>query len=141
MAARSDVNRAPYGIGLGELGPIFCELLRLIAGWMRQRFLVVEHRREIAHVKPTTAGFALPKMLGLGWSANSPARDRPARERPLHARDRDIVTGRLDGAQDASIRFVGEQSQQSRILDVWLGESQSAISGGPLSLMTAPAGA
>jgi hypothetical protein len=36
----------------------------------------------------------------------------------------------LDGAQDASIRFVGGQSQQSSVLDVRLGEGQSAISDG-----------
>jgi len=32
---------------------------------MRQRFLVVEHRAEIAHIKPTVARFAFVKMLGL----------------------------------------------------------------------------
>jgi hypothetical protein len=36
----------------------------------------------------------------------------------------------LHGAQDASIRFVGKQPQQSCVLNVWLSEGQSAISGG-----------
>jgi hypothetical protein len=49
--------------GLGKPGPHFFELLRLIAGRMRHRFLVVEHRAEIAHIKPTAARFAFPKML------------------------------------------------------------------------------
>jgi hypothetical protein len=39
--------------------------LDLILRRVRQRFLVVEHRAEIAHIKPTAAGFAFPKMLGL----------------------------------------------------------------------------
>jgi hypothetical protein len=30
----------------------------------------------------------------------------------------------LDRDQDTSIRFVGEQSQQSSVLNVWLGEGQ-----------------
>jgi hypothetical protein len=33
---------------------------------MRQRLLVIEHRAEIAHVEPTAACFAFPKMLGFG---------------------------------------------------------------------------
>jgi hypothetical protein len=47
--------------------------------------------------------------------------------------DRDfdfVVTGMLDIEQDTTIRFVREQSQQSRVLDVRLGKGQSAISDG-----------
>jgi hypothetical protein len=36
----------------------------------------------------------------------------------------------LDGEQDASIRLVGEQSQQPGVLNVRLGEGQSTISDG-----------
>jgi hypothetical protein len=36
----------------------------------------------------------------------------------------------LHGAQDASIRFVGEQLQQPSVLNVRLGKGQSAISDG-----------
>jgi hypothetical protein len=55
----------------------------------RLRFFVVEQRAEIAHIEPTAACFAFPKMLGLTqWrSANSLAHNRPARDRPRHARD------------------------------------------------------
>jgi hypothetical protein len=89
MAAWSDVNRAPYRSGLGKPGPDFFELLHLIAGRMRQRFLVVEHRAEITHIEPTAARFAFPKMLGLGqWrSTDTLAHDLPAWDRPCHARD------------------------------------------------------
>jgi hypothetical protein len=75
------------GIGLGKPGPVFFELLNLIAGRVRQRFLMIEHRTEIAHIKPAAAGFAFVKMLGLAqWqSTNSLAHDRPARDRRRHA--------------------------------------------------------
>jgi hypothetical protein len=36
-------------------------LLRLIASRMRQRGFVVEHLREIGHVKPSAEGFAFEK--------------------------------------------------------------------------------
>ena len=39
-------------------------LLRLIFDRMRQRSLVIEHRAEIAHVKPSAEGFAFEKKLG-----------------------------------------------------------------------------
>ena len=76
------------GSGLGKPGPDFFELLHLIAGRMRQPFLVVEHRAEIAHIKPTAASFAFVKMLGLAqWRpARLLAHDRPARDR-RHARN------------------------------------------------------
>ena len=41
-----------------------------------------------------------------------------------------VVTGPLHREQNTSIRFVSDQSQQSSVVDVTLGEGQSAISGG-----------
>ena len=75
-------------IGLGKPGPFF-ELLRPIAGRMRQRFLVVEHRAQIAHIKPAAARFAFVIMLGLAQSRATGllANDLPARVRRRHARD------------------------------------------------------
>ena len=78
------------GSGLGKFrGLIFFELLHLITGRMRQRFLVIEHRAEITHIKPAAARFAFPKMLSLGqwWSTDTLAHDHPARDRLRHARD------------------------------------------------------
>jgi hypothetical protein len=77
------------GSGLGKPGPDFFEPLNLIAGRMRQRFLVVEHRAEIAHIEPTAARLAFVKMIGLAQrrAARSLADDRPARDRRRHARD------------------------------------------------------
>jgi hypothetical protein len=40
-------------------------LLRLIACRMGQRLLVIEHRAEIAHVKPVAAHFKFEKMVSL----------------------------------------------------------------------------
>jgi hypothetical protein len=56
---------------------------------MRQRFLVVEHRAEIAHIEPTPARFAFVKMFGLAqwWSARLLADHCPARDDRRHARD------------------------------------------------------
>ena len=48
---------APCEIGPRETGAIFFELLCLIAGRMRQRFFMVEHRGEIAHIEPSPARF------------------------------------------------------------------------------------
>jgi hypothetical protein len=63
--------------------------LHLIARRMRQRFFMVEHRTEIAHILPTAARFAFPEMLGLTqWrAANSLAHNRPARDDPGQACD------------------------------------------------------
>jgi hypothetical protein len=41
-----------------------------------------------------------------------------------------VVTRVLDGEQDASIRFVGEQLQQPGVLNVRLGKGQSTVSDG-----------
>jgi hypothetical protein len=122
---------------------------------MWQRFFVVEHRAEIAHIEPTAARFAFVKVFGLAqWRpARLLANDLPVLDHRRHARDvilaaarfdRDldfVVTGMFDREQDASIRFVREQSQQSSVLDVRLGEGRSAIPVGARSLMTAPAAA
>jgi hypothetical protein len=80
---------APHRSGLGKLGLIFFELLHLIAGRMRQRFLMVEHCAEIAHIEPAAARFAFPKMFGLAhWrSAGSLAYHPPARDDRRHACD------------------------------------------------------
>jgi len=40
--------------------------LGLIAGRMRQRFLVVEQRAEITHIKPAAARFAFVKVFNGG---------------------------------------------------------------------------
>jgi hypothetical protein len=91
---------------------------------MRQRFVVVEHRTEVTHIEPTAARFAFVKVFGLAqWrSARLFTDDCPpprgiigvmrASLVILAARvDRDldfVVTGMLNGEQDASIRFVGD---------------------------------
>jgi hypothetical protein len=86
-------HRRALGSGLGEIrGLIVFEriaLLRLIARRMRQRFLVIENRSEIAHIEPTAAGFAFVKMLSLvdRLRADALADDFPARDRRCHARD------------------------------------------------------
>jgi hypothetical protein len=56
---------------------------------MRQRFLMVEHSAEIAHIKPTSARLAFSKMLGLidRLQADAPADDGAAWDRRCHARD------------------------------------------------------
>jgi hypothetical protein len=75
--------------GSEQSEPEVLELLHLIAGGMRQRFFVVEHRTEIAHIEPTAARFAFVKVFGLAQrrSAGSLAYDRPARDDWGHACD------------------------------------------------------
>jgi hypothetical protein len=52
----------PTPIGFGHES---VRSLRLIADRVRRRFLVVEHRAEIAHNESTATRFAFVKMLGL----------------------------------------------------------------------------
>jgi hypothetical protein len=54
---------------------------------MRQRFFMVEHCTEIAHIVPTTARFAFPEMLCLGqWRpAISLTHNRPGMVRVIRA--------------------------------------------------------
>ena len=40
-------------------------LLRLILRRMGQGLLMIKHRAEIAHVEPTAARVAFPKMIGI----------------------------------------------------------------------------
>jgi hypothetical protein len=56
---------------------------------MWQRFLMVEHGTEIAHIEPIAACCAFVKMLGLAqWrSVRSLAHDRAARDRWRHPRN------------------------------------------------------
>src|SRR5712672_360174 len=64
-------------------------LPRLIARRMRQWLLVIAHRAEVAHVKPSAARFAFSKMFGFGQRrpAGHLADDFPARDRRRHARN------------------------------------------------------
>ncbi len=63
-------------------------LLRLIASRMRQRGFVVEHLREIGHVKPSAEGFAFEKKLGFAQrrAASLLADDLSARNRRRHCK-------------------------------------------------------
>lgn len=105
---------------------------------MWQRYLI-----EFAHIKPTAASFAFPKMLGFAQcrSARLLSHDRAARDRWRYARDRSflgiarfdrdfdfVVMGSLDSEQDAPVGFVSDQPKKLSRLVVLLGEGQSAVS-------------
>ena len=63
-----------------------------------QRFLVIEHRAEIAHIKLSAARVAFPEMLGFAQrrAASLLAVDFAARDRRRHARVRCHVLPSLD---------------------------------------------
>jgi hypothetical protein len=121
-------------------------LLRLIASRMRQRGFVVEHLSEIAHIEKAAAGFAFEKNSAslnggppvclpmifprgiVGVTASSLSCLAFARfDRNLGFR---AVTCPLDRAQDTSLRFIRDQSQQLSIFLVRLLKGESPISHG-----------
>jgi hypothetical protein len=95
---------------------------------MRQRFFVVEHSTEIAHIKPAAARFAFVKVFGLlngGPLVSLPMIVPRGIVGVMRAILVILAAARFDrdfgfraarcplrGAQDASVRFVGEQLQQ-----------------------------
>jgi len=105
---------------------------------------VIEHRAEIAHVKPSAEGYTFEKKLGFSQrrAAGLHADDLSARNRRRHASslsclalarfDRNLgfraVTCPLDRAQDTSLRFIRDQSQQVSIFLVRLLKGESPIS-------------
>jgi hypothetical protein len=83
---RLETQNGPADLSLGPFNhrlPERCDRL------VEQRPFMIEHRTEIAHIKPAAAGFAFPKMIGVAQrrATDLLADDFSARDRRRHARN------------------------------------------------------